>query len=48
MSGSEFATWIRPPSGTGLPVPGFTSRNMSFSAVFGRSSAVASLRIRFS
>ena len=48
MSGSEFPTVIRPPSGSGFPVPGFTSRNMSFSAVFGRSSAVASRLIRFS
>ena len=47
MSGSEFATGIVPPSGTGLPWPGSTSTNMSFRAVFGRSSAVASCRIRF-
>ena len=34
--------------GRGKPLPGSTSTNMSFSAVFGRSSAVASLRISFS
>ena len=47
MSGSEFATVIRPPAGTGLPWPGSTSTNMSLRAVFGRSSAVASCLIRF-
>src|SRR5918997_1450343 len=39
---------MRPPSGSGRPRPGSTSTNMSFRAVFGRSSAVASRRIRFS
>ncbi len=48
MSGSVFATEMRPSSGSTRPDPGLTSTNMSFSAVLGLSSAVASSRIRSS
>ena len=46
MSGSVFETWMRPSSGSGLPSPGSTSRNMSFVPVLARSSAVASSRMK--